>query len=89
MNQPARFIPYNAQEHDNDMRALAISHMGTGIGNPSQWVVTALHEAFQRGFALGFTSAQQMMASPPTPPPRFRIALPDSQVIDMPSKDKP
>lgn len=86
MNMPARYLPYNAQEHDNDMRALAIAHMGSNCGNPTQWVVDALHEAFQRGFALGFESGYKVSKAPPPPPPAFRVQLPSShgaQVIDM------
>jgi hypothetical protein len=65
MNLPAKFLPHNAQEFENEMRALIVSHMGLGQGNPTQWVVTAVCEAYQRGFALGFATGQHSTVSPP------------------------
>lgn len=53
----AKFEPHNAQEFENEMRALIVSHMGLGQGNPTQWVVAAVCEAFQRGFGTGFAAA--------------------------------
>ena len=37
----------------------------------------------------GLKAGHDLATKPPPPPPRFRIQLPDSQIIDMPSKDKP
>jgi hypothetical protein len=54
MKQLAKFNPHNAAEFENEMRALIVSHMGLGQGNPTQWVVNAVCEAFQRGFGVGF-----------------------------------
>ena len=66
MNQLAKFNPHNPQEFENDMRALIVSHMGLGQGNPTQWVVNAVCEAYQRGFGLGFQAGSRMQhASPP------------------------
>lgn len=60
MNQPpAKFLPHNAQEFENEMRALIVSHMGLGEGNPTGWVVKAVCEAYQRGFGVGFAAGQR------------------------------
>ena len=65
MNQLAKFNPYNPQEFENDMRALIVSHMGLGQGNPTQWVVNAVCEAFQRGFGHGFQAGSAMQRQSP------------------------
>lgn len=49
------YIPHNVQEFDDDLRAIVIKHMGTGQGNPTQWVVNAVAEAFQRGVGIGMS----------------------------------
>jgi hypothetical protein len=61
-----KFIPINPQEHDNMIRSIAVAHMGMGQGNPTQWVISAMHEAYQKGFALGFSAAQR--TTPNSPP---------------------
>jgi hypothetical protein len=68
MPNQVKFLPHNIQEHDNAMRALIASHMGTTGGNPTQWVVDAVHEAFARGFSLGFTTGQGATVSRPPAP---------------------
>jgi len=69
VNQPITpYLPHNGQDHDNDMRAIAMKHMGMGQGNPSQWVVMALHEAFQRGFGMGLSAGQQRQQPDPGRP---------------------
>lgn len=62
MNEPAKFLPHNVQEFENDMRALIVKHMGLGQGNPTQWVVNAVCEAYQRGFGVGFGTGQSRAA---------------------------
>lgn len=57
----AKFVPMNIQEHEDMLRAIVNSHMGVGGGNPTRWVVEAVAEAFQRGFALGFQTGQLRM----------------------------
>lgn len=52
----------------DDMRAIAVKHMGMGQGNPTYWVVMALHEAFQRGFGVGFAAGQHGTQAPPAAP---------------------
>jgi hypothetical protein len=47
------YIPHNAQDHDDKLRAIAVSKMGTGEGNPSAWVIAALHQCWQEAFAAG------------------------------------
>lgn len=69
-NQPALFLPHNAQEFENDMRALIIKHMGLGEGNPTGWVVKAVCEAYQRGFGVGFAAGQR---TPIAPAPTTRV----------------
>ena len=57
----AKFLPHNIQEFENEMRALIASHQGLGSGNPTQWVVNAVIEAYQRGFGVGFNAAGHQM----------------------------
>lgn len=59
MSDLVEFIPHNMQEHDDMLRAIANKHMGAGQGNVSVWVIQALHEAYKRGFGLGYTTAQR------------------------------
>lgn len=61
-NLPVKFLPHNPQEFENDMRALIVSHMGLGQGNPTQWVVNAVVEAYQRGFSDGYLTGAKSMA---------------------------
>ena len=64
------FIPLNPQEHDNVLRGLIVKHMGSTQGNPTQWVVNAVHEAYQMGFDEGFRAARQ------SPIQRVEVARP-------------
>ncbi len=59
---PARFVPVNRQEFENELATIAGKHMGDLQGNPSAWVIHALREAYQAGFALGFDVANQVAA---------------------------
>lgn len=60
--QTMHYVPHNMQEFEDDMRVIVNRHMGFGGGNPSQWVVNAVIEAFQRGVAIG-----QRMSEPRSP----------------------
>jgi hypothetical protein len=66
MNTPlAKFLPHNVQDFENEMRALIVSHVGLGQGNPTQWVVNAVCEAYQRGFGVGFGAGKGTLPTPP------------------------
>ena len=84
MNQ---YLPLNPQEHDNDIRTLVVKHMGMGQGNPTQWVVDAVHEAFQRGFSVGLQAGLKMASHPPAPAPAFRVASPALAPASRASED--
>lgn len=84
----AKYIPLNPVEHDNMLRTIIVSHMGTTDGNPTAWVVKAVHEAFQRGFGLGFkTGGMQRVAKPRSEEdgvdlqdhPAYQVQLPSSE----------
>lgn len=97
MNQPlAKFLPHNAQEFENEMRALIVSHMGLGEGNPTGWVVKAVCEAYQRGFGVGFAAGQYATVSAPPPfkveiPPGNRLYRqePAADVVDVQARQLP
>lgn len=90
MTAMAKFIPINVQEHDNELRTIIVKHMGTGGGNPTQWVVNACHEAFQRGFGLGFDTGIKAANTRPPPPPPYRVDIPDHYgLLDAKVGDKP
>lgn len=57
---PMVYLPHNVQEHDNMLRAMIVGHMGTAHGNPTQWVVDAMHECWQRAYAEGLAMGKQM-----------------------------
>lgn len=84
MTQLAKYLPHNAQEFENDMRALIVSHMGLGQGNPTQWVVSAVCEAFQRGFGEGFRAGgmqrvarpREAEQDPSADHPAYKVVLP-------------
>lgn len=73
MNQIAKFIPLNPVEHENMLRTIILAHQGSTSGNPTQWVVDAVAEAFQKGFALGFKTGQMRMQ--PAPEPAYAVAF--------------
>lgn len=75
----ALFLPHNAQEFENDMRALIVKHMGLGEGNPTGWVVKAVCEAYQRGFGAGFAVGQR---TPIAPSPATRV-YPQAQALTL------
>jgi len=66
------FIPINPQEHDNMIRSIAVAHMGMGQGNPTQWVINAMHEAYQKGFALGLSISKSAGPREPSVPQAAR-----------------
>ena len=74
-NDLVEFIPHNMQEHDDMLRAIANKHMGAGQGNVSVWVIQALHEAYKRGFGLGYTTAQRGSPVASGAPPALHKAL--------------
>jgi hypothetical protein len=85
---PARFIPVNRQEFENELATIAGKHMGDLQGNPSAWVIAAMRECYQAGFALGFSAgtqaamqrlhgiAERARRGPATPPPGFAVPVP-------------
>lgn len=75
MSDLVEFIPHNMQEHDDMLRAIANKHMGAGQGNVSVWVIQALHEAYKRGFGLGYTTAQRGGPMAPGNPPSLHKAM--------------
>ena len=98
MPQLAKFLPHNIQEFENDMRALIASHQGLGSGNPTQWVVDAVVEAFQRGFGLGFDAGTKAANTAPPPPPAYRVQIPPGhrlhrepppETIEVPARELP
>lgn len=81
MNQSAKFLPINVQEHDNVLRTIAVKYMGTNQGNPSQWVVDALHEAYQSGFGQGFEAGAAFATVQPKATPQYRVQLPRGPIV--------
>ena len=62
-----RALAANPQEVDNKLRMMVSKHMGSlAQGNPSQWVMDAVHEAFQLGFGLGRYAAPPAAQAQPT-----------------------
>jgi len=75
MSNLAKFIPLNPIEHENELRTIILKHQGSTSGNPTQWVVDACAEVFQRGFGLGFDAGTMSRVSIP-PKPRFQVEMP-------------
>lgn len=71
----AKFIPLNPVEHENELRTIILKHMGSTHGNPTQWVVDAVAEAYQQGFGVGFNAGTVAARTPPPPPPQFKVQI--------------
>ena len=83
----ARFIPLNPQDHDNYIRSIAISHMGLGQGNPSTWVIQAMHEVHQRAFSMGFDAGFKA-ANTPSAAQAYKVAI-DPPAAPAPAPRQP
>ncbi len=77
MGALAKFIPLNPMEHENMLRTIIVKHQGSTSGNPTQWVVDAVNEAYNAGFGLGFDVGLKNAMREPPAPPAFKVQLPD------------
>ena len=82
MTNLAKYIPLNPIEHENELRTIILKHMGSTQGNPTQWVVNAVAEAFQQGFGVGFDAGTMARVSKPPPPPAYQVQMPVAERVN-------